>query len=259
MSHEEQLGFFSIVAADNAELVNGGRVFEAGSYDVNGSIRNLFGAAGEYIGADLVTGPGVDVVGSAHEIGHSDGHYDATVSGECFEHNPEWRATFQNMIRMTRPGGLVAFTCASRGRPEHGTARSTPFLSPGTQAEGLDYYQNLSAVDFERAMTLSEHFTDYRFWYIPNSFDLYFAGVRSGLTDGRLLARLPDSKAVSQLNSLATLRHKMVCVPLKALSRTSISEERYQDVVLPYWSRYVRLCIRVSSNRLWLAATGKDR
>src|ERR1700741_4624673 len=176
MSHPEQLGFFKAVVDANKTFLEGARGLEIGSYDVNGTVRKLFAAAASYVGVDLVEGPGVDVVGFGHDVNHDDGSYDLTISGECFEHDPHWRGTFLNMVRMTRPGGLVAFSCASRGRPEHGTTRSDEALSPGTQAVGMDYYRNLDEGDFAETLPLGSMFTVYRFWYLPTNFDLYFAG-----------------------------------------------------------------------------------
>jgi hypothetical protein len=105
MSHPEQLGFFRAVAEANAPLIAGASVLEIGSYDVNGSIRSMFDAAGKYVGVDLDRGPGVDLVAFGHEVDHPDCTYDITLSGECFEHDQYWRETFLNMVRMTRIQG----------------------------------------------------------------------------------------------------------------------------------------------------------
>ena len=48
----EQQEFFRVVAEANPSLVDGGRVIEIGSYDVNGNIRAPFGPAREYVGVD---------------------------------------------------------------------------------------------------------------------------------------------------------------------------------------------------------------
>ncbi|BBY00477.1 class I SAM-dependent methyltransferase [Mycobacterium seoulense] len=240
MSHPEQIGFFKAVVDANKALVEGGSVLEVGSYDVNGSVRTVFAAADRYVGIDLVPGPGVDLVMSGHELDHRDGSYDMAISGECFEHDPHWRETFSNMVRMTRPGGLVAFSCASRGRPEHGTTRTDKALSPGTQAVGMDYYRNLNEEDFEETLPLGAMFTAYRFWYLPTNFDLYFAGIRSGNGEGRGRACLPDDAAVKRLRFLMPMRHKAVRAPLRLLSRI-IPEPRYQAVVLPYWNTLLKL------------------
>jgi SAM-dependent methyltransferase len=246
VSHPEQLGFFACVANSNHDLIDGSSVLEIGSYDVNGSVRSLFGAAGTYTGVDLVEGPGVDVVAYGHELDCADGSYDIAVSGECFEHDPHWRDTFRNMVRVTRPGGLVAFTCASVGRPEHGTRRTKPQDSPGTQSEDLDYYRNLTSGDFEDSLPLDEWFSEYRFWYLSTSFDLYFAGVRAGSVSDSTVARLPDPDEVETLHKLMTPLHRMLRLPLRALVPL-LSEERYQRVVLPYWLTLLRASERLPS------------
>jgi 23S rRNA G2069 N7-methylase RlmK/C1962 C5-methylase RlmI len=63
MSHPEQVGAFEAERRPTRELVEGARVLEIGSYDVNGGIRHLFRGASDYVGVDLDHGPGVDRVG----------------------------------------------------------------------------------------------------------------------------------------------------------------------------------------------------
>jgi SAM-dependent methyltransferase len=231
MSHPEQLAFFQAVVDGNQSLISGAEVIEIGSYDVNGSVRDIFKDAKNFVGVDLTEGPGVDIVGFGHEIDHPDGSYDISVSGECFEHDPHWQATFDNMVRMTRPGGLVVFTCASHGRPEHGTSRSDVTDSPGTQSEGLDYYRNLVEADF-RSLPLATWFSRHRFWYQPSTFDLYFAGVRAGADSS---AALPSDSDVEAIRGLLPLAHRMVRLPLRVVARFVKDEERYQNLVMPYW------------------------
>lgn len=238
MSHPEQLGFFRAVTTANAALIAQGRVLEIGSYDVNGTIRALFSSAGDYVGVDLDEGPGVDRVGFGHEVTDSDGSFDVAISGECFEHDPHWRETFTNMARLTRPGGLVAFSCASRGRPEHGTRRTDSTLSPGTQHVGLDYYRNLVRADFEE-LPLSNWFSDWEFWYLPTHFDLYFAGVKKGLDSP--VAQVPDASDIKRLQTLMGTAHRWARLPLRALAATDVSEKRYQNIVVPYWNTLLRV------------------
>jgi SAM-dependent methyltransferase len=233
LSHPEQLAFFRLVVEANDDLLRGGRVLEIGSYDVNGSMRDLFRNASDYVGVDLKDGPGVDRVAYGHEVEEPDGSFDAVVSGECFEHDPHYIATFTNMIRLTRPGGLVAFTCASHGRPEHGTRRTLVSDSPGTQAEGLDYYENLRAQDFAQCL---DGFSAYRFWYMPTTFDLYFAGVRAGGAE----AVLPVDRDVQAIRRLMSFPRRMVRWPLRVALVFTDGGPRYQRLILPYWLRMVR-------------------
>jgi hypothetical protein len=173
-----------------------------------------------------------------------------SLSGECFEHDPHWRETFLNMVRMTRPEGLVVFTCASGGRPEHGTSRTNQMLSPGTQARGMDYYRNLSSRDFMNAIQLNDLFTEYRFWYMPTSFDLYFVGVRAGATtkSSGATGRLPDAGAVARLRSLMPLRHRVARLPLRIMA-SATSDARFQSIALPYWRIVLGVASRIPAIR----------
>ncbi|WP_344302266.1 hypothetical protein [Nocardioides bigeumensis] len=226
------------MARENVALIKDAKVLEIGSYDVNGSVRRTFAAASEHVGVDLVEGPGVDRIGFGHEVVDATGTYDITLSTECFEHDPHWRETFANMVRLTRPGGLVTFTCASRGRPEHGTQRTQPSMSPGTQFVGSDYYQNLTERDFS-GFPLDDWFTASRFWYVPTSFDLYFAGVRAGGPDGAVAARLPDGSSVAAIGRIMPRGHRLVRWPLRLALRGE-SETAYQNRILGYWKFVLR-------------------
>ncbi len=234
MSHPEQLAFFSVVADANQELISNSRVVEIGAYDVNGTMRRYFTAAAEYVGVDLVEGPGVDVVMYGHEVSDESSSFDIAASGECFEHDPHWSETFTNMIRLTRPGGLVVFTCASGGRPEHGTRRTLIGDSPGTQFEGLDYYRNLTERDFSK-LDLLRHFSAYKFWHNSTSFDLYFAGIRSGETEGKPTADLPNDADITPIFGMMPFPHRLLRLPLRGAQRIVSDDRRYQNVILPYW------------------------
>ncbi|MEG9226824.1 methyltransferase domain-containing protein [Aeromicrobium sp. Sec7.5] len=246
MSHPEQLGFFRAVAAANTSVVDGAAILEIGSYDVNGNIREIFAGHRSYTGVDLVEGPNVDVVTYGHEFEAEPGSFDLAISGECFEHDQHWQESFTNMATLVRPGGLVAFTCASWGRPEHGTTRSDRTLSPGTQHEGLDYYRNLRESDFlEAGLPLDEWFSSWKFWYLPTSMDLYFAGVRRGDAADKPTAVFPREADVAALREIMPLTHKIARLPLIALKRV-LPHDRYQDVIRFYWLPLFRLQQKVT-------------
>jgi len=173
--HFEQRVYVDTVRREFPEFFHRTRVLEVGSYDVNGSIRSLFDAT-EYVGLDLAPGPGVDVVAFGHEF-TSDQLFDITISCECFEHDPHFRETFSNMVKLTRPGGLVVFTCATSGRVEHGTMRANPESSPGTVLTGIDYYRNVTEEDFSW-FDFRGVFSGFRFFVSPGSQDLYFVGSK---------------------------------------------------------------------------------
>jgi SAM-dependent methyltransferase len=177
MAHQEQGEYIASVKQRHSQFFNGGKVLEVGSLNINGTVRDYFDAD-EYLGIDVGEGPGVDLVAGGHEF-DTEARFDCTISCECFEHNPFWLETFVNMIRLTRQGGLVVFTCATTGRAEHGTARTSPDCSPLTVAKGWSYYQNLTEQDFTERLTMEDLFSSYQFATNPGARDLYFEGIKA--------------------------------------------------------------------------------
>jgi SAM-dependent methyltransferase len=179
MAHYTQQQFVRWVKASFPNCFIGQRVLEVGSLDINGSVRCFFERC-DYIGLDVGAGPGVDVVCGGQDFRAPDASFDVVCSFEAMEHNPYWRETFANMLRLTRPGGLVVMTCATFGRPEHGTARSNPEDSPLTGDIGWDYYRNLCRRDFEQAFDLQASFESLFFAHYYHGPDLFFFGFRRG-------------------------------------------------------------------------------
>ena len=170
MSHQAQLDFVAIVRAMYPDYFVGKKVLEIGSLNINGSIRPFFEQC-TYVGVDLGEGRDVDVVARGEDLTYADGSFDVVASCECFEHNPEWVATLNNMIRMS--SGLVFFSCATTGRPEHGTPRTSPHDAPFCG----EYYRNLTEEDVRSAIDLSV-FEDYQFLTNDMAHDLYFWGIK---------------------------------------------------------------------------------
>lgn len=177
MAHVQQAQFIERVKGLFPRAFKGVDVLEIGSLDINGSVRRFF-QANRYVGVDVGEGPCVDVVMSGHEY-KDDKLFDTCISCECFEHNPFWLETFENMVNHCKPGGLVVFTCATTGRPEHGTERSLPQDSPLTIAKGWNYYRNLVPQDFIDGTDISSMFSQWMFDDDPQACDLYFYGVKA--------------------------------------------------------------------------------
>lgn len=177
MAHPEQRNYISNLKNRYSNYFSNKKVLEVGSLDINGTVRDFFSEC-DYTGIDVGSGPGVDIICPGQEYDAPDNIFDVTCSLECFEHNPFWKETFLNMVRMTRSGGLVFFTCATEGRPEHGTTRTTPNDSPLTIGIGWDYYKNLKEVDFTSTIDLNILFESYEFQVNKSSCDLYFSGVK---------------------------------------------------------------------------------
>ncbi len=199
MAHPEQLEFFSALKANLPGHFKQAKVLEVGALDINGSVRKLFTDC-DYTGVDIAEGPGIDLACPGQLLAFPSGQFDTVVSAECLEHNPFWRETLANMLRMLKPGGLLIMTCATRGRKEHGTTRTSPEASPLTVAARWDYYRNLSANDIAAAVHLPGWLSSWHFWTNHVSRDLYLVGFREGASarlDPTLVSTLDRRYAMS--------------------------------------------------------------
>jgi SAM-dependent methyltransferase len=158
------------------------KVLDVGSGDINGNNRFLFTEC-EYDGNDVFAAKNVTVVSKTTALPFETATFDTIISTECFEHDPEYEGSFRKIVDMLKPGGLFCFTCASTGRPEHGTRRTSPGDSYGTigNVEGwTDYYKNLTFEDLDTAVNVRGTFRDFRAYYNAESKDLYFWGIKKG-------------------------------------------------------------------------------
>lgn len=158
------------------------RVLDVGSGDINGNNRFLFENC-SYEGNDVYSARNVTVVSKTSALTFEDESFDTICSTECFEHDPEYEKSFQKIVKMLKPGGLFFFTCASTGRAEHGTRRTTPQDSYGTigNVEGWsDYYKNLTFQDLDAVINVRNTFKTFGTYYNYYSKDLYFYGIKNG-------------------------------------------------------------------------------
>ena len=83
---------------------------------------------------------------------------------------------------MLKPGGLFLFTCATTGKPEHGTRRTTPMDAPLIQGfdDWSDYYKNLTEEDIRDFLDVDGLFSSYAFSVGHETHDLYFWGILNG-------------------------------------------------------------------------------
>lgn len=177
MAHPEQRTFMTYVKDKFPEKFTGCRVLDIGSLDLNGNNHYLFSDY-KYIGVDIGAGKNVDVVCRGHEFKDAEG-FDIVISAECFEHDEFWKDTIMNCVTLTKPEGIFLFSCATTGRQEHGTRRTTPQDSPFTSLIENDYYMNLTEKDIVDVINIDDYFSEHEFiaretW--PQ--DLYFWGVK---------------------------------------------------------------------------------
>lgn len=94
------------------------RILDVGSMDVNGSLRQALpeGRVVAYTGVDLEAGPGVDViVSSAARLPFDGNWFDVVVSTSVFEHDSAFWQSFEELVRVTAPGGFIYVNAPSNG------------------------------------------------------------------------------------------------------------------------------------------------
>ncbi len=159
------------------------RVLDVGSGDINGNNRFLFENC-EYHGNDVISAKNVTIVSKTKDLPFTHESFDTIISTECFEHDPEYKESFMKIYKLLKPDGLFCFTCASTGRGEHGTRRTSPHDSYGTigNLEDMsDYYKNLTEIDLNEVLPVNELFSVWNTYYNSNTKDLYFVGIKKGI------------------------------------------------------------------------------
>lgn len=188
MAHLEQNQFCEKIKNLFPNQFDGKKVLEIGSFNVNGTVRNLFNNC-DYIGLDIAEGNGVDVVCEGQKYNAPNNYFDTIISCECFEHNPFFIETIENAIRILKSKGLFLFTCATTGRPIHGTAslekenknkHKNWITMPNVIKENWnnEYYQNVTIEDILTKIKIDEYFQEYSFSVNHKKHDLYFYGIK---------------------------------------------------------------------------------
>lgn len=212
MAHHQQAEFCRSVKERFPDFFRDRMVLDIGSLDINGNNQFLFEEC-LYLGVDLAPGRNVDFVVKGHELALPDASFDVIVSTECFEHDQFYECTLRNIVRLLKPGGLFLFSCATTGRPEHGTRRTTPHDAPFIQQMGdwSDYYKNLEESDIRAALDLETIFSSHAFSKNDESKDLYFWGIKRGELESRKDHSFQLARAVHAQNNsdLAVAVHEL--------------------------------------------------
>jgi len=196
MAHKQQKDFIERTKQKFPKTFINKKVLNIGSFIVNSGEIEYFTDC-EIIGLDIGPGPGVDVICSAHEYNKPDDTFDAIISCECWEHNPFYKESILNAIRMLKSGGAFIFTCATTGRPVHGTFSQDKIdqskgqtlqgntfdkwiTMPNVSREDWDneYYRNVTEKDVRSFLDLDDIFSEYCFEVNDEHHDLYFYGIK---------------------------------------------------------------------------------
>ncbi len=109
--------------------LGGFRVLEIGSLNINGTVRDIFSHAKEYIGIDMQSGKDVDLVLNSHDIPYKfpPHGFDVVVCLETLEHDDTFWLTLTNIHYVLKPGGFFFL--------------STPTINFAYHAYPKDYYR----------------------------------------------------------------------------------------------------------------------
>jgi SAM-dependent methyltransferase len=196
MAHKEQKEYLNKLKNKFPDAFKNRKVLDIGSFDVNGNEKPWFDNC-DFIGLDIGPGKGVDVVCPANEYDAPNETFDTIISCECWEHNPFYKESIQNAVRMLKSGGYFIFTCATTGRPVHGTKtqdaidREKQITSQGNTTTSWvtmpnvfrenwdsEYYKNVTENDIRECIKVDDIFSSYEFEIEYNHCDLYFWGIK---------------------------------------------------------------------------------
>lgn len=192
--HEQAKSFTVFVKSILQQFFINKIVLDVGSGDINGNNTFLFENC-EYHGNDVIEANNVTIVSKTKDLPFQDNTFDTIISTECFEHDPEYKDSFLKIYKMLKPNGLFFFTCASTGREEHGTRRTSPTDSYGTIGDVedmVDYYKNLTELDLNEVLNLDDHFDVWDTYYNSEPKDLYFLGIKKGDVNYYILDKYVD-------------------------------------------------------------------
>ena len=95
----------------NKEEISDKKIIEVGSYDVNGNVRCIVELLepAEYIGADIVRGPSVDIVCAAENLVEKFGKesFDVIISTCALEHLKDWKKAISNIKNICKQNGII--------------------------------------------------------------------------------------------------------------------------------------------------------
>lgn len=102
---------------ENADKLTG-RVLEVGSYNVNGTVRDIVAV---HIGIDLRQGNGVDLVCGAEDLLQHfvAGYFDSVITTDTLEHVEHWKECLTAINQAVKPGGWWVCTMASPRKGRH--------------------------------------------------------------------------------------------------------------------------------------------
>jgi SAM-dependent methyltransferase len=92
------------------------RILEVGALDVNGSLREFQPLNSEWLGVDLESGKGVDLVlADPYKLPFADKSFDIILTTSVFEHSDFFWLLFEEIVRVSSPDGFIYINSPSNG------------------------------------------------------------------------------------------------------------------------------------------------
>ena len=86
-------------------------IVDVGSYDINGTYKNIIPSKWEYKGVDIEKGPNVDIImDDPKKIPLDNNFADIVISGQCLEHCKTPWILVKEMSRILKKGGFCFIT-----------------------------------------------------------------------------------------------------------------------------------------------------
>ncbi|MDH4127128.1 MAG: class I SAM-dependent methyltransferase [Spirochaetota bacterium] len=129
---------------DNFIENNNIKILDVGSYDVNGSYRDIFKES-EYHGLDIEKGENVDIVLQNPYDWSSiqSNYYDVVISGQALEHVEFFWITMKEMCRVLKKGGLICIIVPNNFKEHRYPVDCYRFFTDGLVALAKLYKLNI--------------------------------------------------------------------------------------------------------------------
>ena len=232
--HTEALNFLNFVKNNFPDYFVSKIVLDVGSGDINGNNKYLFTDC-IYHGNDVIPGNNITIASKTKDLPFMDNSFDTIMSTECFHLDPEYPESLLKIYKMLKPKGLFFFTCASIGRIEHGTKRTTPEHSYGCTGnipEMIDYYQNLTEKHINDVLDVNNNFSIWDFYYNSFSKDLYFVGIKISNSD---------------FNNIETYPNNFITSKYTDNSVTNTSDNIYKTYISPKFNHMPDVCVLINT------------
>lgn len=140
-------------------------LMELGSYNINGSLRDFCPDGSIYLGLDMEKGPSVDIfVEPGRPLPIRDGLVDLFLTSSAFEHDPFFWETFLEIVRVTKPNGIIYLSAPSNGsfhRYPHDYWRFYPDSGKALEAYAQKKGLQIRLIESFTAERLNEQWNDF--------------------------------------------------------------------------------------------------